>query len=169
VSDAATPDFRHVEVNGVSLAYNDVGEGPTILFIHGFMLDRTMWRSQVAALDGWRRIAPNLRGHGLSEAPEGGYRMATYADDLAALLDVLGVRRTVLCGLSMGGISLSSSSAGIVIASQDLSSWTRVRRRTHRRDGRAATPWSLVHWTAAQRRLRTNSRLNSWLKARRVT
>jgi 3-oxoadipate enol-lactonase len=103
VSDAATPDFHHVEVNGVSLAYNDVGEGPTILFIHGFMLDRTMWRSQVAALDGWRRIAPDLRGHGLSEAPEGGYRMATYADDLAALLDVLGVRRTVLCGLSMGG------------------------------------------------------------------
>jgi 3-oxoadipate enol-lactonase len=90
-------------VNGVRLAYNDVGEGPTILFIHGLMLDRTMWRSQVAALDGWRRIAPDLRGHGLSEAPEGGYRMATYADDLAALLDVLGVRRTVLCGLSMGG------------------------------------------------------------------
>ena len=96
-------DPRHVEVNGVRLACDDVGEGPAILFIHGFMFDRTVWRSQVAAFERWRRIAPDLRGHGLSEAPERDYGMATYADDLAALLDALGVRRTVLCGLSMGG------------------------------------------------------------------
>jgi len=98
-----TPDLQHVEVNGVHLAYDDFGEGPAILFIHGFMLDHTVWRSQVAGLEDWRRIAPDLRGHGLSEAPEHDYSMATYADDLAALLDALGVRRTVLCGLSMGG------------------------------------------------------------------
>ena len=71
-----TPDLRHVDVNGVRLAYDDVGEGPAIVFIHGFMFDRTMWRSQVAALEGWRRIAPDLRGHGQSEAPERGYCMA---------------------------------------------------------------------------------------------
>jgi alpha-beta hydrolase superfamily lysophospholipase len=81
------PDLQHVEVNGVRLAYDDFGEGPAILFIHGFMLDRTMWRGQVAALDGWRRIAPDLRGHGLSEAPERDYSMAAYADDLATMLD----------------------------------------------------------------------------------
>jgi pimeloyl-ACP methyl ester carboxylesterase len=40
------PDLRHVEVNGVRLAYHDVGEGPAILFIYGFMFDRTMWRGQ---------------------------------------------------------------------------------------------------------------------------
>jgi 3-oxoadipate enol-lactonase len=96
-------DLEHVEANGVRLAYGDVGEGPAILFVHGFMFDRTMWRGQIAALEGWRRVAPDLRGHGLSETPERGYSMATYADDLAALLDDLGVRRTVLCGLSMGG------------------------------------------------------------------
>jgi pimeloyl-ACP methyl ester carboxylesterase len=95
--------LRYVEANGVCLTYDDVGEGRAILFVHGFMFDGTMWRGQTAALEGWRRIAPDLRGHGLSEVPERGYSMATYADDLAALLDDLGVRRTVLCELSMGG------------------------------------------------------------------
>lgn len=103
VGRTAHPDLRQAEVNGIRLAYVDVGKGPAIVFIHGFMFDRTMWHSQVAALKDWRRIAPDLRGHGLSEAPERGYGMSSYADDLAALLDAMGVRRAVLCGLSMGG------------------------------------------------------------------
>jgi 3-oxoadipate enol-lactonase len=57
----------------------------------------------VAALEGWRRIAPDLRGMGKSEASDGGYEMAAYADDLARLLDVLGIERAALCGLSLGG------------------------------------------------------------------
>lgn len=98
-----TPEPRRITVNGVRLAYDDVGTGPAILFIHGFMFDRTMWRNQLVALEGWRRIAPDLRGMGLSDAPDGGYRMNVYADDLTALLDALGVERAVLCGLSLGG------------------------------------------------------------------
>jgi pimeloyl-ACP methyl ester carboxylesterase len=101
--DVGMPETRHIAVNGVRLAFDDVGHGPAILFVHGFMLDRTMWRQQVVALGGWRRIAPDLRGMGLSEAPERGYRMDVYADDLAALLEALDVERAVLCGLSMGG------------------------------------------------------------------
>ena len=81
------PKAQHIAVNGVNFAYDDVGKGSAILFIHGFMLDRTVWRNQVAALDRWRRITPDLRGHGLSEAPKLGYSMATYADDLTALLE----------------------------------------------------------------------------------
>jgi 3-oxoadipate enol-lactonase len=96
-------DPQHAVVNGVRLAYDDVGDGPAILFIHGFLLDRTMWRHQVLALDRWRRIAPDLRGMGLSEAPERRYDVSVYADDLARLLDALDVERTVVCGLSLGG------------------------------------------------------------------
>lgn len=92
-----------ITVNGVSLALDDQGEGPTILFIHGYPLDRGLWRDPVKNLSGWRRIAPDLRGLGDSDAPDLGYSMATYAADLVALLDVLGVRRAVVCGLSMGG------------------------------------------------------------------
>lgn len=91
-------------VNGVRLAVESQGEDQrTILFIHGFPLDRSIWSPQVSALTHWRRIAPDLRGMGQSQAPEGGYAMGAYAEDLAQLLDALGVNRAVLCGLSMGG------------------------------------------------------------------
>ena len=92
-----------ITVNGVNLAFEDVGEGRSILFVHGYPLDRSIWKHQVQDLKGWRRIAPDLRGLGQSDAPDLGYSMATYAVDLTALLDTLGVREVVLCGLSMGG------------------------------------------------------------------
>jgi pimeloyl-ACP methyl ester carboxylesterase len=87
----------------VSLAVDVRGDGPAILFIHGYPLDHTVWAPQLEALDGWRRIAPDLRGMGQSDAPDLGYGMATYAEDLVALLDALGVDRAVVAGLSMGG------------------------------------------------------------------
>ena len=71
--------------------------------MHGYPLDRTIWRDQIDSLEGYRRIAPDLRGMGQSDAPDLGYGMGIYADDLAALLDALGVNEVVLCGLSMGG------------------------------------------------------------------
>ena len=74
-----------------------------MLFVHGYPFDRSIWSHQIAALDGYRRIAPDLRGMGASDAPDLGYSMEIYAADLAALLDVLGVDEVVLCGLSMGG------------------------------------------------------------------
>ncbi len=48
-------------------------------------------------------IAPDLRGHGLSDAPQGLYSMEQHADDLAALLNQLGVQKAIVAGLSMGG------------------------------------------------------------------
>jgi pimeloyl-ACP methyl ester carboxylesterase/acyl-CoA thioesterase FadM len=96
----ATQQFT---VRGLSLTADVGGDGPALLFVHGFPLDRTMWRPLTAALTGWRRIAPDLRGMGQSEGPDGGYQVTAYADDLAALLDTLHVERAVVCGLSMGG------------------------------------------------------------------
>lgn len=103
--DAGDAGVRRVTVNGVNLAVDIRGEPGDlpILFIHGFPLDRTLWTPVLEGLSGAYRIAPDLRGFGRSDAPDLGYSMATYADDLIALLDSLGVERTVLCGLSMGG------------------------------------------------------------------
>jgi pimeloyl-ACP methyl ester carboxylesterase len=99
----ATGSMRRITVNGVTLAVEVRGEGPSILFIHGYPLDHSIWEHQVRHLTGWTRIAPDLRGMGQSDAPDLGYSMATYAEDLLALLDALGVGDVVLCGLSMGG------------------------------------------------------------------
>jgi YbgC/YbaW family acyl-CoA thioester hydrolase len=96
-------NLRRIAVNGVNLAVDVRGQGPAVLFIHGFPLDHTIWEHQLSHLDGWLRIAPDLRGMGQSDAPDLGYSMATYAEDLLALLNSLGVERVVLCGLSMGG------------------------------------------------------------------
>jgi 3-oxoadipate enol-lactonase len=96
-------ESQRLTVHGVNLAVEARGEGPAILFVHGYPLDRSIWREQIDALEGYRRIAPDLRGMGQSDAPDLGYSMALYAADLAALLDALGVEQVVLCGLSMGG------------------------------------------------------------------
>jgi len=94
---------RRVEVHGVELALTEQGRGPAVLFVHGYPLDGTLWRHQAGAFPGWRTLVPDLRGLGRSDAPDLGYSMTTYADDLAGLLDAVGVDDVVLVGLSMGG------------------------------------------------------------------
>lgn len=96
-------NLRRIAVNGVNLAVDVRGQGAAVLFIHGYPLDHTLWEHQLAHLEGWMRIAPDLRGMGQSDAPDLGYSMATYAEDLLALVNSLGVERVVLCGVSMGG------------------------------------------------------------------
>ena len=96
-----------VQVNGVTLAYNDRGAGLPLVFLHAFPLNRTMWTSQEQALSSqFRVITVDLRGHGESDAPLWRYTLDQAADDVRALLDHLSVRQAVLIGLSMGGYIL---------------------------------------------------------------
>jgi YbgC/YbaW family acyl-CoA thioester hydrolase len=96
-------EAMQVEVDGAPLSVDVRGDGVPLLLIHGFPLDRGIWRHQLAVLTRCRRIAPDLRGAGASAAMEGPYSMARYADDLIVVLDALAIRQAVVCGLSMGG------------------------------------------------------------------
>ena len=98
----------NLTVNDIDLAYDDCGQGPAVLLIHGFPLNRRMWQPQLPALAGagYRVIAPDLRGFGESEAPSAGYSIDLFADDLIALLDALQIERAVVGGMSMGGYIL---------------------------------------------------------------
>jgi len=92
-------------VNGFSMAYSDAGQGTPLLLVHGFPLNGRLWHPQLDGLsDVARVIAPDLRGHGDSQAVPGPYSMDLFADDLNVLLDALGIQeKIILCGLSMGG------------------------------------------------------------------
>jgi 3-oxoadipate enol-lactonase len=94
-----------IHIGDISLNVEQRGAGPPLLLVHGFPLDHTMWAGQVAALSATHRvIAPDLRGFGASGVTSGTVTMEQYADDLAALLDAMQIRHSVvLCGLSMGG------------------------------------------------------------------
>jgi pimeloyl-ACP methyl ester carboxylesterase len=94
-------------VNGTTLAYDDCGSGQPLLLIHGFPLCRRMWQPQLAEFAADRRvIVPDLRGFGDSRLGKGPVTMDTYADDLVALLDSMGIVRAVVAGMSMGGYVL---------------------------------------------------------------
>ncbi len=91
-------------VRGIELAYDDVGRGEALVLLHGFPFDRSMWREQSEVLSaGCRVIAPDLRGLGETPLGDAAATMDEMAEDVAALLDALGVERVVLGGLSMGG------------------------------------------------------------------
>jgi 3-oxoadipate enol-lactonase len=107
-SDTGQRALTRSDTGEAGLTRSETGAGsPVVLLVHGFVLNRSMWDPQLGTLKaaGARVIAPDLRGFGASEAgPPGPLTMEQHADDLAALLDVLGVREPVVyVGLSMGG------------------------------------------------------------------
>ncbi|MGE5802265.1 MAG: alpha/beta fold hydrolase [Gemmatimonadota bacterium] len=77
----------------------------TVLFIHGFPFDHSQWRHQVGAVPGWRCIAPDLPGAGVTRGFDStdDYSVASYATHLIGILDQAEVGQAVICGLSMGG------------------------------------------------------------------
>jgi 3-oxoadipate enol-lactonase len=92
------------DVNGQRLYFEDSGgDGPPVLFSHGFLMDHEMWAPQVEALGRrYRCITWDERGHGGTPAT-GSFTYWDSAADGAALLDHLGIRSAVWVGMSQGG------------------------------------------------------------------
>ena len=78
-------------------------DAPTALLVHGVTASHLAWPFVVERLPGVRVVAPDLRGRGRSNGIDGAAGMAAHAADLTALLDALGIDRTVVVGHSMGG------------------------------------------------------------------
>ncbi|MEU1118719.1 MULTISPECIES: alpha/beta fold hydrolase [unclassified Streptomyces] len=99
------------QLNGITIGYDDENAPVTpapapspLVLLHGHPFDRSMWAPQRAALAATHRvITPDLRGYGESGVVPGTTAFARFAEDVAALLDHLGVREFALGGLSMGG------------------------------------------------------------------
>ena len=92
----------------VSLYYEEVGTGSSILFVHEFAGDFRSWAPQVRALARRHRcITYNARGYPPSDVPAdpGSYSQQRACDDIKAVLDTLGIDQAHIVGLSMGGFA----------------------------------------------------------------
>ncbi len=93
-------------INNLNIGYDDHGVGQPVIFLHAFPLNRSMWDGEMAALlqEGrYRLVALDWRGFGESEITSHISTMEQFADDVAGLMDTLGMQDAILCGLSMGG------------------------------------------------------------------
>ena len=89
--------------DGVRLSLHDAGRGHPLVMLHGWSQSAAMFRNQIQEFSRIARvIVPDLRGHGLSDKPSFGYRVARLACDVNSLLDHLQVQSVDLLGWSMG-------------------------------------------------------------------
>ncbi|GFP87544.1 bifunctional epoxide hydrolase 2, partial [Phtheirospermum japonicum] len=94
--------------NGINIHVAEIGNGPAVLFLHGFPELLYTWRHQMLSLSarGYRAIAPDLRGYGDSDAPPcaSSYTAFHIIGDLVGLLDALGLDRVFLVGHDWGAM-----------------------------------------------------------------
>ncbi len=99
-------DHRTLQVGDLRFHYVTAGEGPLLLFLHGFPEFWYSWRHQLRALAGdFRMVAPDLRGYNHSDKPLGvdQYRMSRLAADVLGMIHALGEERALIAAHDWGG------------------------------------------------------------------
>lgn len=101
----AAGEHRYTTADGNVVPYTVSGEGDaTVVLVHCWMCDRTFWSEQVPVLaQHYRTIALDLPGHGEATADRDVWKVSTYGEDVAGLLEELDLANVVLVGHSMGG------------------------------------------------------------------
>lgn len=95
--------MQHVQVGDLRIAYAAVGEGPPLVLLHGALVDSRMWLWQLEGLSDELAVAAwDTPGCGRSSDPPEHWRMPEYADCLASWLEVAGIERPHVLGLSWG-------------------------------------------------------------------
>lgn len=108
MKESPVPDvvLKEVETNGVTLRVAEAGEGPLVIFVHGWPELWYSWRQQIGpvAEAGYRAVAIDVRGYGGSDKPHDveAYAMRTLAADVAGVVDAYGERSAVLVGHDWG-------------------------------------------------------------------
>ena len=100
------PSHRTIETNGIRMHVAEQGTGPLVLLCHGFPESWYSWRHQLPALAeaGFRAVAPDMRGYGLTDRPEAidQYTLLHLIGDMVGLLDAFGVEQAVIAGHDWG-------------------------------------------------------------------
>ena len=91
-------------INQIRIHYEESGSGDAILFLHGLGSCGQDWMLQTPVFsERFHVIVPDMRGHGQTDKPQGGVRVAYLASDVIGLLDAMSVERAHVVGLSLGG------------------------------------------------------------------
>ena len=102
------PRMRTVEANGIKLRIAEMGQGPLVIFLHGFPESWYSWRHQLPATAkaGFHAVAPDLRGYGKSDKPAGvdDYDIHHLTADVVGLIDALGEKTAVVVGHDWGAL-----------------------------------------------------------------
>jgi pimeloyl-ACP methyl ester carboxylesterase len=103
-SASSQPAFV-ISSDSIQIAYEVHGEdAPALVFVHGWSCDRSYWKGQVQPFSrAYKVVAIDLAGHGASGMGRRDWSMASYGDDVAAVVNKLGLQRVILIGHSMGG------------------------------------------------------------------
>ena len=94
ISFPSTFEIRKIETNGATIHTRVGGQGPAVVMLHGFGTTGDMWIPMASVLVAdYTVIVPDLRGLGLSSKPSGGYDKKTQSQDVAGVMDAVGVSR----------------------------------------------------------------------------
>jgi pimeloyl-ACP methyl ester carboxylesterase len=108
VNASASIEQRTLNINGLDMHVALAGEGDALLLLHGFPDSSQLWRKMIPGLvaAGFRVIAPDQRGFGLTSAPAktNAYSIEHIAADAIALLDALGIERAALMAHDWGSV-----------------------------------------------------------------
>jgi N-formylmaleamate deformylase len=124
------------EANAISIHYLRTGQtGAALVALHGLMGSGAVWTPFSRALGaGFDLIMPDARGHGRSSVPPDGYSYDDHADDVCGLIQALELRKPVLIGHSMGGMTaavvasrLGSELSGVILVDPTFISPERQR------------------------------------------
>ena len=99
-------DHAYVRSRGVRthVALAGPARAPVVMLVHGWPQNWWTWRRVIPELaTDYRVVAPDLRGHGWTEAPRSGYRKEDLAAELVGVLDALGIERVAWVGHDWGG------------------------------------------------------------------
>ena len=95
---------HQTDVNGVSIAWSEMGSGPPLLLIHGFQDTQRVWIKVAPLLaEDFHVIKMDLPGSGLSDRPDAPYTLTWYAQMILAWMDAIGIDQAHVCGHSFGG------------------------------------------------------------------
>ena len=98
-------DGNSISVNGIEMYYEDIGQGPPLLLLHGGTGNASInWEAYYPAFSKeFRVIAPDIRGHGRTNNPLGELSYKLMADDIAIFIKEIGLQKPNICGWSDGG------------------------------------------------------------------